>query len=166
MPATLEPPAFMPGVIQWKGIVERPLLYLSYFFKKNRQEYFHRLTMTRNSGDYDQWIKFFLRGVIEASQSAIENTKEILALQNSHQKILFERKASATSFMLLQHTPILTVQDAQKFLGVSYPTASSIIMQFVDFGILKELGEKKKARSFVYAEYLAILSEGTGPLSF
>lgn len=137
--------------------------------KGNRQEYFDRLTMTRNSGDYEQWVKFFLRGVIETSQSAIENTKEILALQNSHQKILFERKASATSFMLLQHifyAPILTVQDAQKFLGVSYPTASSIVMQFVDFGILKELEEKKKARSFVYAEYLAILSEGTGPLSF
>ena len=154
--------------LYWKGIVERPLLYLSYFFKKNRQEYFDRLTMTRNSGNYEQWVNFFLKGVIETSQAAIENTKEILALQNMHQKLLFEKRASSYTFMLFQHifyTPILTIQDAQNFLGVSYPTAAAIITQFVKLDILQKLPGKKKTQSFVYGKYLAILSEGTGPLS-
>ena len=58
--------------LYWKGILKKPLLYLSYYLKKNRQEYYDRLTLVRTKGAYEQWVEFFLNGVIETCQDAIE----------------------------------------------------------------------------------------------
>ncbi len=153
--------------LYWKGIVEKPLLYLSYFFKKNRQEYYDRLMMVRNSGNYEQWISFFLDGVIQTSESAIDNTKKILELHNEHQELLWQQKISSPfAVMLLNrlyYTPILTISDIQTMFDVSYPTASHLVKDFVRVGILKEVTGKKRAKRYNYVDYLSILSEGTSP---
>jgi Fic family protein len=153
----------------WKGIVEKPLLYLSYYFKKNRQEYYDRLTMVRTTGDYEQWVNFFLKGVIETSESAIDNTKKILKLQAQDQALLLNKKVSSPlSIALLSqlfYTPIVSIADVQKTFKVTTPTASHLINQFVDLGIMREVTGKKRAKRFVYSQYLAILSEGTAPLA-
>lgn len=153
----------------WKGIVEKPLLYLSYFFKKNRQEYYDRLMMVRNTGNYEQWVSFFLDGVIQTSESAIDNTKKILELHHEHQELLWQRKISSPfAIMLLNrlfYTPIFSISDVETMFDVSYPTASHLIHQFVDAGIVREITGKKRAKRFVYFKYMDILSEGTSPLA-
>ncbi len=152
----------------WKGTVKKPFLYLSYFFKKNRQEYYDRLTMTRQSGNYEQWVLFFIRGVIETAQSAIEDTKSILALQQEHQNLIIERGiASPYAYKLLYHlfsAPIVSIKDTQVSLKITYPTASHLITQFVNNDIIREMTGKKRSRRFAYTRYLSILSEGTQPL--
>jgi len=81
--------------LYWKGVLSKPLLYLSYFFKKNRQEYYDRLNMVRNKGDFEQWIIFFLNGVVETSESAVETAKAILEMQSNHRNLLWQKKVSS-----------------------------------------------------------------------
>lgn len=153
--------------LYWKRVAEKPLLYISYYFKKNRKEYYDRLTMVRNSGDYEQWINFFLDAVIVTAESAIENTKKIVDLKNNDLQVLSEKKISSQSIGLLNqlfYTPIVTIGDVQKQFSISYPTASLLIHQLVDAGILQEITGRKRSKKFVYAKYLDILTEGTAPL--
>lgn len=154
--------------LYWKGIVEKPLLYLSYYFKKNRQEYYDRLMMVRTSGNYEQWVNFFLDGVIATSESAISSAKKILELQSNDQKLLWEKKISSpvATVLLNQlfYTPIVTISDVQKQFKVSYPTASALVNKFVEIGILREVTGKKRTKRFIYSSYMSILSEGTSPL--
>jgi Fic family protein len=153
----------------WKGIIEKPILYSSYYFKKNRQEYYDRLMMVRNTGDYEQWVNFFLNGILEASDSAIEETKKILQLQSTDQQKLADKKiASPLAIPLLNQlmrTPVVSISDIQQQLSISYPTAAQLVKKFVKLEILKETTGKKRSQRFAYHHYLKILAEGTNPLS-
>jgi Fic family protein len=121
--------------------------------------------LVRDKGDFEQWVKFFLKAIIEASESAINNTKKILALQTKHQALLWEKKVSSpNAFMFLNqifYTPVITIADVEEQLNISYPTASQLVNQFVTLGIMKEITGKKRARRFVYFQYISILAEGT-----
>ncbi len=152
----------------WKGVLQKPLLYLSYYFKKHRQEYYDRLNFTRNKGDYEQWVDFFLTGVIETAQSAIENTKKIVHLHDKHEKLLWKNKISSPLAVILLekifYHPIFSIGMIQKKLGVSFQSAVTLVQQFEDIGIIKEVTGKKRGKRYVYTQYLKILSEGTKPL--
>lgn len=152
----------------WKGVIEKPILYPSYYLKQNRQEYYDRLMSVRQSGNYEQWVLFFLKSIIEASDSAINDTKSILALRADDQALLWEKKISSPlATMLLDalfSTPIISVKDIETRFDVSYPTASALIKQFADIGILREVTGQKRAKRYVYGRYMAILSEGAMPL--
>jgi Fic family protein len=154
--------------LYWKDILKKPLLYMSYYLKKNRQEYYDRLTLVRKNDDYEQWIKFFLKGIIEISQSAIENTRRILDLKDQHQKIILKYKSpTLTKIMLLNklfRTPIISINEVQKEFKITHQSASKLISSFEQLGILKEITGKKRDRKFAYNKYLEILSEGTKPL--
>lgn len=154
--------------LYWKGVIEKPLLYSSYYLKKHRQEYYDRLMMVREKGDYEQWVNFFLKAMIEASESAAVNTKKILALQNKDQALLWKEKLSSPLAIVLLdrlfYTPVIAISDVEKQFNISYPTASNLVNQFVAIGILKETTGKKRAKRFIYSEYMRILSEGTKPL--
>jgi len=78
--------------LYWKGVMHKPLLYLSYYFKKNRQEYYDRLNMVRNTGNYEQWVDFFLKGVVDIAGSAMDTARQILELQSRHRRLLWEKK--------------------------------------------------------------------------
>ncbi|MFC1843118.1 Fic family protein [Candidatus Dependentiae bacterium] len=152
----------------WKGLLKRPLLYLSYYLKKNRQEYYDRLGMVRKSGDYEQWVTFFLQGVIETADLAIEDAKKILSLQERHRKLLLEKNVSSQfAHMLLEklfYTPYVSVKDVQNEFGIHYQSAANLIAKFQAIGILKEITGKKRGKRFAYKKYLEILQEGTKPL--
>jgi len=156
--------------LHWKRLIEKPIFYPSYYFKQHRQEYYDRLMMVRTSGNYEQWVEFFLKAVIEASESAAENTKKILALQSKDQEFLWSQGVSSPlATMLLNklfYTPMVTIKDVETHFNVSYPTASSLIKQFVKIGILKEVSGQKRDKRFVYAAYMDILSEGTASLDY
>jgi Fic family protein len=154
--------------LYWKDILKKPLLYMSYYLKKNRLEYYDRLTLVRKNNDYEQWIKFFLQGIIEISKAAIENTRKILDLKEQHQKIILKHKVpTITKIMLLNklfNTPIISVNEIQKEFKISHQSASKLISNFEQLGILKEITGKKRDRKFAYYKYLEILSEGTKPI--
>ena len=154
--------------LYWKGILKKPLLYLSYYLKKNRQEYYDRLTLVREKGDYEQWISFFLTGIIQTSQDAIESIKQILQLRETHQALLWKKKISSPAAIILLdklfYTPLIGVGDLQKACKLSHQSASNLISQFEKIGILKETTGKRRGRRYIYSAYLAILEEGTKPI--
>jgi hypothetical protein len=153
----------------WKELLHEPLLYLSYYFKLNRQEYYDRLNTVRRSGDYEQWIAFFLRGVVWTADSALDTVRKILSLAESHKKLLIQKKASSPmAIALLDYlfvNPLISCTEIETKLEVSHQTARNVIQVFVDLNILKEITGRKRSQRFSYWQYLQYLSEGTQPLS-
>lgn len=151
--------------LYWKGVLNKPLLYLSYFFKKNRQEYYDRLNLVRGKGDFEQWIEFFLKGVVETAESAVETAKAILELQNNHRNLLWQKKISSPLAVgileKLFYKPLITIKEISISFEISYQAASTLISQIEAIGILKEITGQKRNKRYIYAEYMNILSEGT-----
>jgi Fic family protein len=151
--------------LYWKGCLHKPLLYLSYYFKRNRQEYYDRLNMVRNTGNFEQWVEFFLRGIIETSGAAIETARKILELQSTHRKLLWEKKISSPIAVgileRLFYTPAVSINETAKQFGVSYQAASTLVNQLEKAGILKEVTGRKRDKRYVYDDYLKILADGT-----
>ncbi|MBE6650999.1 MAG: Fic family protein [Ruminococcaceae bacterium] len=147
-------------------ILTRPLLYLSYYFKQNRLEYYDRLMAVRTKGDWENWIKFFLRGVATVSDEATESAKNIIGLQNKYSEVLLQNDKSNNNYTvllnLLFERPIITKKEISERLGVSLPTANTMVDAFCELGILYDkTPNKKRYKTFVFGEYLAILQKGT-----
>lgn len=151
--------------LYWKGALQQPLLYLSYYLKIHRQEYYDRLNLVREKGDYEQWIIFFLKGIIWTSESSLETMKNILQLQEDHKKRLLTRKLSTPHAMaLLEYlfeSPLLTINDVADRLKISYQGAKTLVDHFVKAEILQEITGKRRDKRYSYREYVAYLSEGT-----
>ena len=142
---------------------EDPLLYISYFFKKNRHEYYDRLMEIRNTGDWEQWIKFFLRGIAETSEEAISTAKEILSLKKVCEDMIVKSNNNYRQLLdFLFISPVTDKQEVAEKLNVSQPTANRIVEQFCDLGILvDQKPESKRYKKYAFTKYLAILSRGT-----
>ena len=149
----------------WKQLMQKPLLYLSYYFKLHRQEYYDRLNLVREKGDYEQWIHFFLKGVIWTSESALDTIKQVLALADTHKKLLMKAKISspiAIGFLdYLFVKPHVSTHDVAEHFQVTFQTAQTLINHFVEIDILREITGKKRDRRYSYWQYLEYLSEGT-----
>lgn len=149
----------------WKGLLQKPLLYLSYYFKLHRQEYYDRLNLVREKGDYEQWILFFLQGIIWTGESALETVKKVLEIVEEHKNKLINKKISSPlAIGLLDYLfvkPHISTQDVKEYFHISYQSAQGLISQFEALGILKEITGKKRDRRYSYWEYLDCLSEGT-----
>jgi len=145
--------------------MHKPLLYLSYYFKKNRQEYYDRLNMVRNTGNYEQWVDFFLKGVVDIAGSAMDTARQILELQSRHRRLLWEKKISSPIAVgileQLFYTPVVSIGQTADQFDISYQAASTIVAQLEKAGILRETTGKKRDKRFVYNDYLDILTEGT-----
>ncbi len=147
-------------------ILSQPLLYLSYFFKQNRLEYYDRLTAIREKGDWEGWLKFLLKGVAQVSDEAISSAKEIIILRDSYSKILYQKNSSNANYQKLLdclfEAPIVTINKVKDLLDVSYPTANTLVGDFADLNILNPLDiEKKRNKSFKFTGYINILNKGT-----
>jgi Fic family protein len=143
-----------------KGILRRPLLYLSLLFKQNRQEYYDRLMAVRTQGDFEGWIKFFLRGVAEVSAQATDTARAILALREQHRGVLdssgLVTPNSLTLLERLYEHPMLTVSKVAELLDVTFPTANNIVGQFQRLGLLEEVTGRQRRRLFAYQPYIQI----------
>jgi len=146
-------------------VLEKPLLYLSLFFKKHREEYYERLNAVRRDGDWEGWIKFYLQGVYEISKQATDAAKSIMdLLAADRQKLAGLGKAAPTALALLDLLylrPYVTIPFVAKELDISPPAASKAVNNLVALGILKEVSGKKRDRIFLHERYLAIIREGT-----
>lgn len=151
--------------LYWKGALQHPLLYLSYYLKLHRQEYYDRLNLVRERGDFEQWIIFFLKGIIWTSESALQTIKNILQLQENHKNRLISKKLSTPyAIALLDYLferPHLTINDIADRFKLSYQGAKALVDQFVKTEILKEITGKRRDKRYSYWEYLAFLAEGT-----
>lgn len=151
--------------LHWKGVMEKPLLYLSYYFRKYRQEYYDRLNMVRDNGDFEQWIAFFLKGVVVTADSAVDAAKQIMELQTRHRNLLWQKKISSPLAVgileKLFYSPCVSINDIARDFFISYQAASTLISQLEGAGILKEITGRKRDKRYIYADYLQIWEEGT-----
>lgn len=142
-------------------ILNSPALYISYYLKKNRIEYYDRMTEVRRTGNYEQWIKFFLTAIIESSKDAINTINEITVLHNKNvDKIGKENKKLLNVFLFLESNPIVDVNKVAKGLSMSFNTATKYIKTLIEYNILKAVDDAERNRIFEYSEYLNILRRG------
>ena len=147
-------------------ILTKPLLYLSYFFKQNRAEYYDRLMDVRKKGKWEEWIKFFLRGIAETSDESTKSAKEILALQKRCSDILLRKEGNHSHYQILLNDlfekPFIQRNDVMTLLNVSNPTAGAIIDVFCDSKILYDLTPRRsRNKLYAFSEYINILNKGT-----
>lgn len=147
------------------GALREPILYLSLFFKQNRRTYYELLDRVRAAGDWETWIEFFLTGVRDTAEQAVETARRILALlRTDQQRIESKGRSAASQLRLLQyaHTqPVFSIAGAADRLGLSFPTVAAAVQELQSQGILEEITGRQRKRLFAYREYLAILNEGT-----
>ena len=149
-----------------KGILSHPALYISYFLKMNRIEYYDRMTQVRKTGDYEQWVMFFLQALSDSAGDAIQTIDALTALHNqSVAKLGAFSKRQQTNllklFAYIETNPIIDIQKTAAALGLSYNTVSKMVMILVDEGILRQTDKAGKAKIYSYAEYLDILRKDT-----
>ena len=149
-----------------KGILSRPALYISYSLKMNRIEYYDRMTQVRKTGDYEQWVMFFLQALSDSAGDAIQTIDALTALHNqSVAKLGTFSKRQQTNllklFAYIETNPIIDIQKTAAALGLSYNTVSKMVTILVDEGILRQTDKAGKARIYAYADYLDILRKDT-----
>ena len=145
-------------------ILSAPLLYLSYYFKSNRIEYYDRLMAVRKLGDWENWVKFFLRGIASVSDEATESAKLIIRLKENYTHILSNKNNNNYIKLLdnLFEYPYVTKNKVAELLDITYPTASSIVEEFVKFKILIDTTpNQQRNKKYCFSEYVTILNRGT-----
>lgn len=148
-----------------KGLLTTPVLYISYFLKKNRIEYYDRLAEVRNKGNYEQWVKFFLQAVLESAQDAAITIDKLAALHDKNTSIISAMgRASKNSLQLLTYleaNPIIEISKTANALNMAFNTVSAAIKRLCDAGILVQSSGERRNRVFSYEAYLNLLREGT-----
>ncbi len=149
-----------------EGVLRRPLLYLSYYFKRHRTEYYDRLQAVRDAGQWEEWCRFFLRGVAQVASEATETAQRILAMRQQHRNTIRESLRSANASRLhdlLFQQPVVRVSECAKALELSYPAANRLVTEMERLGLLSEITGRQRNRLFAYSPYLDLLAEGTEP---
>jgi Fic family protein len=147
-----------------QNILQRPLLYISYYLKKYRTEYYDRLQAIRDDGNWEGWLKFFLRGVYEVAQEAAATARKIVNLKEEHRQLVLNKmgRKSGNAIALLESLyfrPIFTVEHAAAITNLSYPNANTLIKDLSDIGLLQEITGQKRNRAFSYAPYLTVFRD-------
>lgn len=145
--------------------ITKPILYISYFLKKNHLEYYDRISEVRRSGNYGQWIMFFLEAVSSACEDSL---KTITALSQLHEKNLTVIPHTARStdnshqlFDYIEQHPIIDIGKTAKALNLSYNTVSALVTKYEKLGILNKTTNKSRNRVYEYTDYLNILRKDT-----
>ncbi len=140
------------------------MLYLSYYFKRHRQAYYDLLQSVRDTGNWEAWLAFFLRGIAEVSAEASEAARRILEMREAHRSEITNQlgRAAGNGHRVLEYLfehPIVSVKQVRKITGTSNPAANMLVRKFVDWGILKEITGQKRHRRFRYEAYVRIFGE-------
>lgn len=146
-------------------VLSKPVIYISYFLKKNQVEYYDRISEVRRSGNFEQWIKFFLEAVSKAATDSLESIRQLSILhdKNIARLPISNRKKDnlRAVFEYIEQYPIIDIKRTAKELGISYNTAATVVKKLVELGILQETTNKARNRVFAYEEYLDILRKDT-----
>jgi Fic family protein len=144
------------------GILDKPSLYLSDFFERNKGSYYDSLSIVRSSNNLDQWINFFLSGVIETAKNGKETLQAIVRMRKQYEDkiITLGRKAKTAQKLLLflfSH-PVVSINQTSKHLGIGFAAAGRLIADFQRFGFLKEVTGSSRNRLYALSEYLSLFS--------
>ena len=147
-----------------KAILRKPVLYLSYYFKRHRSEYYDRLQSLRDKGDWEGWILFFLQGVASVANLAAQTAHRVLRLREDDRQTVIDRfeRAAATPLRVLDtlyRLPICYPSQVARSHKVSYPTANGIIQQLQEAEILKEVTGRRRNRIYIYQKYMSLFDE-------
>ena len=147
-----------------KDVLRRPLLYLSYFFKKHRADYYDLLQRIRDHGEWEEWLKFFLRGVAVVAQEATAKARRIVNMREEHrERVAHEMgRAAPNALSLLERLydhPIVTVNEVAEITGAAFATANRIVDALCKLGLLVETTGHSRNRVFAYDPYLALFSD-------
>jgi len=145
-------------------VLLKPVLYLSYYFKQHRTEYYDQLQAVRDAGTWEAWLAFFLRGVVEVSQQATETARRILDLREEYRRAITDNlgRAAGNGHRVLEYLyqhPIVSVNDVQGLIGTTYPAANDLVARLVDGGILEEFTGQARNRKFRYRSYIQLFHE-------
>lgn len=147
-----------------KKLLSRPVLYLSYYFKRHRAEYYERLQAVRDTGDWEGWLAFFLKGVAEVSGQAAETAAAILRMREEYRAKITDRLGRAAGSghrvmdKLFEH-PIVTVATVRKWLNVTQAAANTLVRNLVEMGLLKEITGYARNRRFRFDPYLRLFED-------
>lgn len=148
-----------------QGYISKPAVYISYFLKKNQIEYYDRISEVRRSGNYEQWVGFFLEAVSAAAKDSLAAIENLASLhkRNVENLPVTTRKNDNVRriFDYIEQYPIIDIKRTAAILEISYNTAASAVGKLVSAGILKEKTNAARNRVFIYEEYLNILRKDT-----
>lgn len=144
-----------------KKILNKPLLYLSAFFEKNKGLYYDNLTFVRSKNNMKQWLKYFLVGVAETAESATQTLSDVIELKSkleSNITLNFGKRANNASILLqyLFKKPVVHVNQVKEITNSTFKTANDLVTEFVNAGILKEMTGQSRNRVFVFDEYIKL----------
>jgi Fic family protein len=148
-----------------KGLLTQPSLYISYFLKRNRLEYYDRLMKVRIDGDYEQWVRFFLKAIKESAEDAISAIDKLVALHEKNFTLIDDmwrsRKTAVKLFRYIEENPIIDIQKTSAALSLSFNTTANAIIRLCEANILTQTENVRRNRTFSYEAYLEILRDGT-----
>lgn len=154
-------------VLCTEGVLQQPLLYLSLYLKRRRDEYYALLDRVRHDGDWEAWLTFFATGVEEMAAEAVSTVKRLVTLfKEDHARIRGLGRISGSALRLhaeLQQRPVDTAARLAVRTGLSGPTVYSALASLESIGLVRELTGRERHRVFSYESFLRILSEGTEP---
>jgi Fic family protein len=146
------------------GILHKPVLYLSHYFRAHRQTYYEHLQAVRDHGAWEEWLVFFLKGVIEVAMEATETARRIQLLREQHRSAITEKlgRAAANGHRVLESLfdrPIATVADVRSLTGTTYAAANNVVARLVDIGVLVEMTGYVRNRRFHYEPYIRLFTD-------
>lgn len=149
-----------------RGVLSRPVLYLSHYFKRRREEYYQQLQAVRDAGDWEGWLAFFLRGVVEVSREAAATAHAVLEMRETYRRAIGEQLGRAAGNghrvmdKLFDH-PIVTVATVRGWLGITPAGANNLVRRLMGVGLLREITGYKRNRRFRFDPYLRLFEEPT-----
>ncbi|MCX8506231.1 MAG: Fic family protein [Alphaproteobacteria bacterium] len=150
------------------GDLDQPILYLSLWFKKHRDEYYRLLSEMRKTGQWELWLEFFLDGVIDTATEAIESARKIFKLFEDDRKIIHAMEINSTNILKIYEyicrKIFVTATAAAHDTGLSFPTVNNYLQRLQDYGIISEYTGRSRDRVYLYTAYFDILKPGTDPL--
>ena len=148
-----------------QGLLAKPVIYISYFLKKNQIEYYDRISEVRRTGNFEQWIRFFLEAVSKAASDSLETIRQLSMLHDANIEKLPKTTRSKDNlravFDYIEQYPIIDIKRTAKDLAVSYNTVAAAVRKLVEFGILQETTNAARNRVFDYEAHLEILRKDT-----
>lgn len=148
-----------------KKIISTPAIYVSYFLKKNRVEYYDRMSEVRAKGNYEQWIRFFLQALSESAVDATSTIDDLVALHDKNTAVISNMSGSNKTTMLvfeyIEKNPIIDIKKTAESLHLSFNTIASAIKRLMNSNILTQTSNSSRNRTFAYTDYLNILRRGT-----
>jgi len=143
----------------------QPVLYISYFLKQNRIEYYDRLMEVRKKGNYEQWVRFFIEALYRTSEDATQTIDKLVALRDKNRAAIENVGRSSKSvrkvFDYIEKSPIIDIRKTSDELTMPYNTVSRAVEKLCTLGILQQTESVKRNRCFAYEEYLSILRKDT-----